>query len=332
MIWEKKNGQRAGGYMDKAIDYVIAVAECGNISKAAELLFISQPSLSRYISKLELELGLELFSRTGSGVSLTAAGQVYVSYAKEIRGLQSTMARKLYQMKLEDESRQLSVCMTLNTGTLITGRIMGKFRRKYPDVQLEFINVLSKDIQRLLEEKKCDFAIGPDVCDGSRFAYDLITKDYFILAVPVRYDLEYLAEKREGFGFPWIDVARLPKVDVIFQEASCNVRVYIDAILKRCGREIRPVMEVTSSILAIQGAQQQLGCCFLSQTFLPYVTDRESMRYYRIGGSEDASSSGAIYARDRQLTGPEKYCISCIGKLLVESKENLIKEFLEKGV
>ena len=140
--------------MDKDIDYVVAVAECRSISKAADILFISQPSLSRYISKLEQDLGLKLFSRTGSGVSLTEAGQVYVSYAKEIKGLQATMARKLHQMKLEERSRQISVCMTLNTGTLLTGQISEAFARKYPDVRLEFINVMSKDIQRLLEEKK----------------------------------------------------------------------------------------------------------------------------------------------------------------------------------
>ena len=318
--------------MDKDIDYVVAVAECRSISKAADLLFISQPSLSRYLSKLEQDLGLKLFSRTGSGVSLTEAGQVYVSYAKEIKGLQATMARKLHQMKLEERSRQISVCMTLNTGTLLTGQISEAFARKYPDVRLEFINVMSKDIQRLLEEKKCDFAIGPDVCDRNAFSYDLLTKEHFILAVPIRYDLEALSGEKDGFKFPWIDITRLPEVDYIFQEDSCNVRKDIDRILKRCGVRIRPVMEVTNSILTIQAVERQLGCAFLSESFLPYIINRESLRCYCIGEPGDASTSGAIYDRDKQLTAQEKYCVSCIGKGLVKSMDDIRKEFLKGRV
>ena len=71
--------------MDKSIDYVIAVAECRSIHKAAEILYISQPSLSRYISKIEQQLGMALFERTVSGIEMTTAGEVYVYYAKQIK-------------------------------------------------------------------------------------------------------------------------------------------------------------------------------------------------------------------------------------------------------
>ena len=65
--------------MDRSIDYVIAVAECRSISQAAEMLYISQPSLSRYLSNLENELGVNLFVRTLNGTELTEAGKIYLS-------------------------------------------------------------------------------------------------------------------------------------------------------------------------------------------------------------------------------------------------------------
>ena len=71
--------------MDRSIDYVIAVAECRSISQAAEMLYISQPSLSRYLSNLENELGVNLFVRTLNGTELTEAGKIYLEYAKEIK-------------------------------------------------------------------------------------------------------------------------------------------------------------------------------------------------------------------------------------------------------
>lgn len=66
----------------KSFTYVLAVAECKSISKAAELLYISQPSLSRFISSLEQELGILLFERKSNGISLTEAGEIYVEYGK----------------------------------------------------------------------------------------------------------------------------------------------------------------------------------------------------------------------------------------------------------
>ena len=68
----------------KDIMYVLTAAECKSISRAAEILYISQPALSRYISKLERELGLALFERSGEGIRLTDAGVIYVKYAREI--------------------------------------------------------------------------------------------------------------------------------------------------------------------------------------------------------------------------------------------------------
>lgn len=81
--------------MDKDITYVIAVAECRNIHKAAEKLYISQPSLSRYILRIEQKLGMPLFHRKNNGIELTKAGEIYVAYAKEILLLRRNMEKEL---------------------------------------------------------------------------------------------------------------------------------------------------------------------------------------------------------------------------------------------
>ena len=88
--------------MDRSIDYVIAVAECKSISQTAEMLYISQPSLSRYLSNLENELGVNLFVRTLNGTELTAAGKIYLEYAKEIKLLKETMNSKLKELRKEE--------------------------------------------------------------------------------------------------------------------------------------------------------------------------------------------------------------------------------------
>ncbi len=66
------------------LKYLVTVAECGNISEAAERLFISQPSLSLAIHNLEAEMGIAAFSRTNKGVIITREGEELLSYARQL--------------------------------------------------------------------------------------------------------------------------------------------------------------------------------------------------------------------------------------------------------
>ena len=66
------------------LSYVTAIAEEGTFNKAAERLYISQPSLMSAIKALEEELGLVLFNRTGRGATLTADGSAFLPYARSV--------------------------------------------------------------------------------------------------------------------------------------------------------------------------------------------------------------------------------------------------------
>lgn len=304
--------------MNRDIDYVIAIAECGSISKAADVLHISQPSLSRYVSKLESELGLQLFVRKPDGIMLTDAGELYVSHAKEIRGLEKTLERKLYQMKEMVHVHRIRVCMALNVGSLSTWETMEKFKSRFPECQLEFLQVMSRDIGRLLEEGSCDLGIGPDVCDHTRYDWQLINQERLILLTPRRCCLDSLAKKREGFSFPWIDLKALDleKIDFIMQDKGTNIRLCIEHVLEVIRVEITPKLEVTGSLLAIQAVERQLGCAFISESFLPYVTQPDGLNFYCVGPEDFYTVSGVIFDKGRKLGQEEKYLISQIKKAL----------------
>lgn len=66
------------------LHYVIVISETGTLSKAADILFISQPSLSTAVQELEKELGITLFYRSGHGMSLTNDGLEFISYARQV--------------------------------------------------------------------------------------------------------------------------------------------------------------------------------------------------------------------------------------------------------
>ncbi len=77
------------------LKYVVAVANCGSMNKAAKELFIAQPSLTAAIKELEQELGITIFSRTNKGVVLSADGEEFLGYARQVME-QTTLIEEKY--------------------------------------------------------------------------------------------------------------------------------------------------------------------------------------------------------------------------------------------
>ena len=68
------------------LHYVIVISEMGSLNKAAESLYVSQPSLTNAVKELEKEMGITIFNRTGRGVTLTAEGLAFLPYARQVYG------------------------------------------------------------------------------------------------------------------------------------------------------------------------------------------------------------------------------------------------------
>ena len=83
----------------KELEYVITIAQERNISKAAERLFISQPVLSRFLQRLEDELGISLFERKNRQYIPTYAGELYLDMAKEILNRKEKFEQEISRVK-----------------------------------------------------------------------------------------------------------------------------------------------------------------------------------------------------------------------------------------
>ena len=76
------------------MNYIITISETGSLNKAAEALYISQPSLTNAVKELEKELGITIFNRSGRGVTLTNDGTEFLMYARQIYGQYESVLEK----------------------------------------------------------------------------------------------------------------------------------------------------------------------------------------------------------------------------------------------
>lgn len=140
------------------IQYILAAAENGSISKAAEALFVSQPALSLQIKKLESELGFSLFYRTAQGVSLTPAGEEFYANAKLVQQswehLQQTCAR------LTRQNRE-HLCIHLGPRVFSNGLFpkIVMFFEQHPYIEPTFIVAGDRDFLEDLKNGDIDLAL-----------------------------------------------------------------------------------------------------------------------------------------------------------------------------
>ncbi len=138
------------------IRYFLAITETGSFTKAAERLYVSQPSLSAGIKKLEQELGVILFERGKRRVLLTPAGQFFLKKAQNILDHYQSILHDLENFKAYP---------TLKIGTLHTIRsvnladVIGAFRAYNPNVAIELCNGYLEDLQDWLDKGDIDLAL-----------------------------------------------------------------------------------------------------------------------------------------------------------------------------
>ncbi|MGY3171900.1 LysR family cyn operon transcriptional activator [Pseudomonas sp. TE12234] len=141
--------------------YLLAVADHGGFTRAAEALHVSQPTLSQQIRQLEEALGVSLFDRTSRTVKPTDAGQAYIECARRVLVELEAGKRALHDVK--DLSRgSLRLAMTPTFMAYLVGPLVRDYVARFPNIHLEIFELSMDDIESGLAEDSLDIAIAFD--------------------------------------------------------------------------------------------------------------------------------------------------------------------------
>lgn len=154
----------------RVLRYFLAVAEESNITWAAQLLRISQPTLSRQLKQLEEELGVTLFERGSHTITLTEEGRLLRERAQTIVSLADKTEFELKQSD-NDLSGEIAVgCGEVRGMTLLSQR-MAAFRERHPNVRFRVTSTTSDIIQEQIEQGLMDFGLLTDPVDVSQYEF-----------------------------------------------------------------------------------------------------------------------------------------------------------------
>lgn len=142
------------------MQYFVAVCEYGTISKSAEVLHISQPSISLAIKDLETDFGVTLFERENKRLILSQEGKYMYEVTKDI--LKQINALEVQMMDLGKYRNQLCISVPILTGRFLMSFFMKDFRKQHPDIRFITRQYITPKALKALEEGSCDVAIMVD--------------------------------------------------------------------------------------------------------------------------------------------------------------------------
>src|SRR5215207_1576544 len=139
----------------RRLRYFVVVAEELNFSRAAERLHMAQPPLSSQIKRLENELGVLLFDRTGRGVRLTDAGHVLLEEARRIF-IQLEQTARIVERVGSGQVGRLSLGFVPSSTNEVLPPILYEFRRRFPDVELLLHEMMPDQVVQRLHGRQID--------------------------------------------------------------------------------------------------------------------------------------------------------------------------------
>lgn len=203
------------------LEYLLAVANYGSFSAAAEKCFVTQPSLSMQVKNLEEELGLVLLDRTRKPVVPTNAGEAVLKQARETVKSFDAIREIVANLK-NDISGVLRLGVIPTIAPYLLHRLIPNFTKKYPKVDLHIREMMNRDIIRALRHDMLDAAImsGGTIPDDIQ-EEDLFNDRFFVYVSP-----DHPLRQRNNIRIEDIDPRRM----LLLSEGNC----LRDQILELC--------------------------------------------------------------------------------------------------
>ncbi len=168
-------------------DYIYEIYKEKSFSLAAKKVFLSQPALSTMVKKLEKELGVKLFERSTSSISLTEAGEIYIASIEKIRSIKKSMQEELndvYSLK----TGRLVVSGENFVSSFIMPKIIMNFSNIYSGIKVELVESNSPDLRQLLLTDAIDLLVAHDF-DQKLYSCQPLFDEMVLLAVPIDFEI-----------------------------------------------------------------------------------------------------------------------------------------------
>ena len=255
-----------------------AIATEKSFTKAAKLLYLSQPSLSKQIRILEENLDMILINRENHKISLTENGQVFLQYAERILALCEESCRALIDLK-NGERGNLIVGASQTIGTYLLPRVLALFAQRYPQINLKVQVNSTRLIAKHIVNREIDIAIvGGDIPPelNKNLLVESFVEDEFSLIVPRAHPFakKKLITKEDLYHLKFITL-----------NSNSTIRKFIDNILTQNNiqtKQLKTIMQLNSIEGIKTAVSLGLGAAFVSSSAIEKEIQLKTIQILKI--------------------------------------------------
>lgn len=272
----------------KQISCIIAIAEEGSITRAAERLYLTQSAVNQQLLRLEREVGVELFVRNGRGVTPTFAGQIYLENAKKMLEIRNETYKQLQDIS-DAKYGQISIGYTPERGVTDFLNLFSVYHKRYPGINFTPEEARSPLLRQMVQQRRITMAMISYEEEMPDLIYHHATREHIVAVVPASFPLAARAGSRSWETLPLISLEALREENMLLSNYKTRMRHILDHAFENAHIQPKVIFETSVSRMLINMAKQQMGVTFLPQA---YAVPCEELVYFRL--EEDISWNLAI--------------------------------------
>lgn len=256
----------------RQIEAFVYVVKFRSFSKAADAIYLTQPTVSSHISTLEKELGIKLIDRSGKDVEPTSAGKVFYEFANNLMNIRDNAIFTLNEFTRKVEGKVEIAASTVPAEYLLPKLMIG-FSSIYGNISFSVDQFDSKQVIDELLEKKYELGMVGTIIENNKLEYHRLVKDRLVLATPC-------SKKFSSVNSDILPFEAIKDESFIYRESGSGTRQEFEKIFMQNGinpSSIRIAARFNSIDAIKQAVSQGLGVSIMS-----YISIEDYVKFGRI--------------------------------------------------
>lgn len=284
--------------------YFSTIARYKSYSKAADELFISQPTLSQAITRLENELCVKLFDRDNMTVTLTPAGKIFLEDANEILNATDRLKKKMKNIS-ESNYGTIRVGSSQFYGSYIFPALIPALKENYPGIKIEITEESSDHLETMVENGELDFAFIPLPITSEHLTYCHMFDEKILLAVPDEAGINNKLKLTPDKHWPYVEnFSAMADEPFMLLKKNMKLRIKADALCENAGFSPNVIIESQNMETLRNYVALGMGSSFLSH--LIAGSNKPGILYCQLHDYSIVRDFVLIYSKNNPLSSMEK--------------------------
>lgn len=299
-------------FYKKNLIYTIAKEQ--SFSKAAQKLFIAQPSLSLMVKNLEESLGMPLFDRSCKPIRLTEAGQAYIRAAEQIFEIEH--AYQDYILALNNlETGTIRIGSNQLLSSLVLPKHISAFMQAYPNIRLSLMDANSTSLENEITNGALDLVIDNSELSTDIFEQKYLASEYLLLAVPATfaenetcksYGLTYrdILQNRHTINPPAVPLEHFTSTPFILMNRNNDTRKQTNAIFQEMRFTPKVLFEMDRLVSLYSYVEHGTAATLVSDTLVRNIrgVNQENIIFYPLPTRHNRRNIYAYYKKNKFCT------------------------------